>query len=163
MGTYYSQLARGFLIPSSQPVTASKTREPDQKCLQMLYHVAETVLVYWHGTGFSITQWGGILPKLSKYEKLSVLRTNICECTFSDLEMRWLISSCEQMFKAMGSVERSCCLSLRPCSGGFNHTVDLYHAPAACWVSLETQHSMLYSSPHSTPRVVFTLGALVWN
>lgn len=41
MGTYYSQLARGFLFPSSQPAPASKSWEQDQNCLQMLCRVAK--------------------------------------------------------------------------------------------------------------------------
>ena len=63
----------------------------------------------------------------------------------------------------MGSTERSCCPGLRPCYGGFNHAVDLYHTPAARWASFEslTKHRMLHSSQHSTARVVFTLGSFV--
>lgn len=71
-------------------------------------------------------------------------------------------SSHEQMLRAMGSVERSRCPGLRPCYGGFNHAVDLYHTPAACWVSLETvltKHGILHSS--STVSVVFTLCSFV--
>lgn len=76
---------------------------------------------------------------------------------------RWddWFSPYEQMLRAMGSAERSRCPGPRPCHGGFNHAVDLYHTPVACWESLETvrQNTGCYACLRkSTARVVFQLG-----
>lgn len=157
MGTYYSQLARGFLFPSSQPAPASKSWEPDQNCLQMLCRVAKLCSCSGMALGFQLHNEVAASQNCPCMKKSSALRStmylrqitiksNIKVCQFSHLSntlappWRWddWFSPYEQMLRAMGSVERSCCPGLRPCYGGFNHAVDLYHTPAACWVSLET-------------------------
>lgn len=54
MGTYYSQLAGGFLFPNSQPAPASKSWEPDQNCLQMLCLVAKLCYCSGMALGFQL-------------------------------------------------------------------------------------------------------------
>lgn len=127
-----------------------------------------TALVWRRATGFSITQWGGALPQTVSSMKSQVRREQISVgdkspaaeaaatyATFSDSAMGWLISSREQMFKAVGSAERSCRLRPRPCSGGLSHVVDLCTRPQ------ETQHRMLCSSLNSMAWVVFTFCVFV--
>lgn len=56
MGTYYSQPARGFLFPSSQPAPASKSGELRPELLADAQPSGQTALMLWQDAGFSITQ-----------------------------------------------------------------------------------------------------------
>lgn len=128
MGTYYSQLARGFLFPSSQPVPASKCWESDQNCLQMPGRIAKLgscngiALAFQLHNKVAVSQncpnmkrqvhWENLLYVSDTNHQPSKSSINVCQ--LSDLEMRRLISSCEQMLRATGSTERSCCPGLRP-------------------------------------------------
>ncbi len=71
MGTYYSQLARGFLFPSSQPVPASKSWEPHQNCLQMLCRVGKLCECMGMALDFQLHNEVAVSQKLSKYKKKS--------------------------------------------------------------------------------------------
>lgn len=143
MGTYYSQLARGFLFPSSQPVPASKSWEPDQNYSQMLGRVAKLRLCSGRTQAFQLHNEVASSQKPPDYKKSRKrqLCTSQARARATSFQIwRWddWFSSCKQMLRAVGSVERSCCPGLRPYSGGFSHAVKLYRTSAACCASLQT-------------------------
>lgn len=77
MGTYYSQLARGFLFPSSQPVPASKSCKPDQNCLQMLCRVAKLCWCSGMALCFQLHNEVAVSQNCPNNEKSSALRATI--------------------------------------------------------------------------------------
>lgn len=118
MGTYYSQPARGFLFPSSQPAPASKSGELGPELLVDARPSGQTALVLrQNARPFSITQRGGPPPKNLPCNQTSRKRAGQVRARptrFSDFVAGVIdFPSCKQMLRAVGSGERSRCPGLR--------------------------------------------------
>lgn len=80
MSIWQLPMGTGFLFPSSQPVPASKSWEPDQKCLQMLRRVAKLCQCNGMAWSFQLQNKVVVSKCFFKYEKSSAFRENqACE------------------------------------------------------------------------------------